>query len=79
MEWAILTEEVEFRRNLALFLLVKLSSHADGTLTATKVEMNGSGDFAALAGADGFLEFPAAQDRIPAGFVARLHRFGESL
>jgi len=36
-------------------------------------------ELAALAGADGFLEFPAAQERFPAGFVARLHRFGEGL
>ena len=36
---------------------------------------NGSGDFTALAGTDGFVELPAGPNTYPKGFVTRLFRW----
>jgi hypothetical protein len=36
---------------------------------------NGSGDFLALAGTDGFVELPPQADSYPEGFIANMYRW----
>jgi molybdopterin molybdotransferase len=55
---AVLQTEVAFKPNLTYFLLVKLLVNNNGMWTAQPVNIGGSGDFAALLDADGFLELP---------------------
>lgn len=55
---AILTEEVNFSKQLTYFLTVKIS-YRFGHLLATPVPMKSSGDLAHLTRGDGVLELPA--------------------
>jgi molybdopterin molybdotransferase len=55
---AILTEEVNFSKQLTYFLTVKIS-YRFGHLLATPVPMKSSGDLAHLIRGDGVLELPA--------------------
>ncbi|WP_369048052.1 molybdopterin molybdotransferase MoeA [Tenacibaculum sp. UWU-22] len=57
---AILKEEVTFKPNLTCFLQVKLENE-NGSLLATPIQTNGSGDLASLVKADGFIELPQAE------------------
>jgi molybdopterin molybdotransferase len=54
---------------------VKLAWSAAGAALATPCPTNTSGDFAALAGTDGFVELPARRSEYPAGAVVRLFRW----
>jgi molybdopterin molybdotransferase len=65
--FAKLAEDIEFRKPMSLFQSIKLSSDAQGTLVATPIVGNGSGDFSSLALSDGFLELPADQNNFVAG------------
>jgi molybdopterin molybdotransferase len=56
---AILEETVTFEPNLQYFIPVQLVNQA-ATLRAKPLKNNGSGDFAALIAADGFMELPAS-------------------
>ncbi|MBT8291696.1 MAG: molybdopterin molybdotransferase MoeA [Eudoraea sp.] len=56
--YVALNEEVHFKPNLIYFLEAKLESKTDGYLIANPVKGNGSGDFANLVKADGFLILP---------------------
>ncbi|MEE8440732.1 MAG: molybdopterin-binding protein, partial [Spirochaetia bacterium] len=78
VERARLAEPFTFDRDLVLFLPVRFWCDTDGTLLAEPAPTNGSGDYAALADADGFLELPAEISTFDAGYAARLHRFGGS-
>ncbi|HUL83600.1 MAG TPA: molybdopterin molybdotransferase MoeA [Gammaproteobacteria bacterium] len=60
---------------LAHFLPVKLAWSAAGAALATPRPTNTSGDFAALAGTDGFVELPPRRAEYPAGAVVRLFRW----
>ncbi len=66
-----LDREVRFEPDLTCFLPVKLRSTDDAALLAAPGTPNTSGDFASLAGSDGFVELPRGRDVFPTGFVAR--------
>jgi molybdopterin molybdotransferase len=53
-----LNEDVHFKPDLIYFLEAKLEYKTDGYLNATPFKGNGSGDFANLVKADGFLILP---------------------
>jgi len=63
---AQLEEEVVFKPNLDLHLLVSLRMK-DGVLFASPAAGNNSGDLVSLARANGMLHFPATQSIFPAG------------
>ncbi len=53
-------------------------SHRDrrlGPKLGLPAPTNGSGDFTALAGTDGFVELPPGPNTYPKGFVTRMHRW----
>lgn len=58
MLYVILNQDVQFEPNLIYFLEATLESNVNGSLIATPVKGNGSGDFANLVKADGFLILP---------------------
>jgi len=60
---------------LAGFLPVTTETDDWGRPWARAVSHNGSGDFAALAGTQGFVELPPGPDTYPKGFVTRLYRW----
>jgi molybdopterin molybdotransferase len=60
---------------LAGFLPVTVEIDEWGRPWAHTVSHNGSGDFAALAGTDGFVELPPGPNTYPKGFVTRLYRW----
>ncbi len=55
---AVLQTEVTFKPNLTYFLPVKILVDKNGIWKVEPVNIGGSGDFAALLAADGFLELP---------------------
>ena len=68
--WALqasLTTEVTFNPKLTYFLPVKLFVASTGIWRAQPVTIGGSGDFAGLLTADGFLELPPDQIKFSAG------------
>lgn len=66
---------VEVKVPLAFFLPVTLKSDDWGRTSAQPRPTNGSGDFTALAGTDGFVELPPGPVSFPKGFVARFFRW----
>ena len=60
---------------LTYFLPVRIEHDDWGRDWAVPAPTNGSGDFTALAGTDGFVELPPGPNTYPKGFVARLHRW----
>ena len=70
-----LTAPVEVKAPLAFYMPVKLKSDDWGRTSALPKPTNGSGDFTALAGTDGFVELPPGPDTFPKGFVARFFRW----
>jgi molybdopterin molybdotransferase len=66
-----LTAPVEVKAPLAFYMPVKLKSDDWGRTSAEPKPTNGSGDFTALAGTDGFVELPPGPNTFPKGFVAR--------
>ncbi|GAA4397461.1 molybdopterin molybdotransferase MoeA [Nibrella viscosa] len=67
--FATLAEPVTFKPALTYFLPVKLISQPDGSQLAQPLPGSGSGDYANLIDADGFLELPAEQSDFKAGEV----------
>jgi len=63
----ILTEEVTFSPGLTYFLPVKLEENTGGVYKVRPLTTGGSGDFAALLEADGFLELPRERTVFSAG------------
>lgn len=61
-ERAVLAESVTFTKPLTLFQPVKILEDTDGIRRARPVPFNTSGDLAALAGSDGFIQLDAGQD-----------------
>ena len=74
-EHAILAEAFNPNIDLTFFLPVAVKSSREGHLIATPVPYTGSGHYATLANADGFVELPAEQQPFAAGYVARLFRW----
>jgi molybdopterin molybdotransferase len=72
---AILQDETVFRPDLTYFLPVKIVIGTRGMLTAKPVNIGGSGDFAALMSADGFLELPQKQSTFSVGEVYAYYGF----
>jgi len=70
-----LTAPAEVKAPLAFYLPVKLRSDDWGRTSAEPAPTNGSGDFTALAGTDGFVELPPGPNTFPKGFVARFYRW----
>jgi len=71
--WAVLNEEISAKTDLTYFAPVKIFSDEKGTLQATPVPIGGSGDYASLSQADGFVELEAKRQQFPRGFVAPLY------
>jgi molybdopterin molybdotransferase len=70
-----LAEPVTGSLKLAMFLPVKVEGDEWGRAWAVPRPTNGSGDFTALAGTDGFVELPPGSNAHPKGFVTRLYRW----
>ena len=70
-----LTAPAEVKAPLAFYLPVKLRSDDWGRTSAEPAPTNGSGDFTALAGTEGFVELPPGPNTFPKGFVARFYRW----
>ena len=62
-------------RSLTYFLPVAVRHDELGRARAEPRPPNGSGDFLALAGTQGFVELPPRADPFPEGFVADLYRW----
>ena len=65
----------KFGRAVAYFLPVAVRYDEHGRAAAWPRMPNGSGDFLALAGTDGFVELPPRSDAFPDGFIANLYRW----
>lgn len=70
-----LAAPVTFNVPLAGFVPVRVETDEWGRPWAAASPHNGSGDFAALAGTDGFVELPPGPNVYPKGFVTRLYRW----
>jgi len=70
-----LAQAVAIRSKLVQFLPVRTELDDWGRSWAVPRATNGSGDFIALAGTDGFVELPAGPNDYPKGFVTRLYRW----
>jgi molybdopterin molybdotransferase len=60
---------------LETYVPVRLDIDDWGRTWAVPCPTNGSGDFTALAGTDGFIGLPPGPNTYPKGFVTRLHRW----
>ena len=60
---------------LTLFVPIRIEIDDWGRSWAIPAPTNGSGDFTALAGTDGFVELPPGPNTYPKGFVTRMHRW----
>jgi molybdopterin molybdotransferase len=60
---------------LAHFVPVRVEQDEWGRDWAQPSFTNGSGDFTALAGTDGFVELPPGPNTYARGFVTRLYRW----
>ncbi len=69
LQYAILDADVNFKPDLTYFLEVSLSSNEKGSLIAKPHKGNGSGDFANLLLADGFIILPRGRDEFKLGEV----------
>jgi molybdopterin molybdotransferase len=74
-EFAALAQDVAFRPRLTCFLPTRLVSNAAGTLLALPVHTNTSGDFAALAGTDGYVELALEDTFFGTGTTVPLFRW----
>jgi molybdopterin molybdotransferase len=62
-------------RKMTYFMPVALLRTGEGATQGQPHAPQGSGDFLALAGTDGFVELPPEPEGYPAGFVADLYRW----
>lgn len=65
----------ENKTSLAYFLQVKISFNENGEIIAEPITGKGSGDFANLSEADGFMELPAGPAHFPQGSAYPLHLY----
>jgi len=75
LEYAILKDDYKLDTKFTFFVMVKIISNRKAQLEARPVITGGSGDFAAIANSDGFMELPADHDVVKAGFVGPLYRW----
>jgi molybdopterin molybdotransferase len=75
IEKIALADSVEVSTRLAFFMPVRIETDEWGRSWAQPRPTNGSGDFTALAGTDGFVELPPGPNLYPKGFVTRLYRW----
>ena len=73
--YAQLTSDFVFKPALQYFLQVQLRVNEAGSLLATPVEGNGSGDFANLVATDAFMELPLEENTFTKGAVYRVWPF----
>lgn len=71
----IVTAEAMDGRRMTYFMPVRIEAGEDARLLARPVPPQGSGDFLALAGTDGFVELPPRPDGYPQGLVVDLYRW----
>ncbi len=69
---AVLAAPIHFKPDLTYFIQVKLKHGEDGRLHAHPILGNGSGDFANLVDADGFMELPRGKNEYEVGEVHRV-------
>jgi molybdopterin molybdotransferase len=70
-----LTAPVDVKVPLALYMPVKLKNDDWGRTSAEPRPTNGSGDFTALGGTEGFVELPPGPNTFAKGFVAPFYRW----
>jgi molybdopterin molybdotransferase len=70
-----LARPVKFGRALTYFMPVAVTHDERGQRAAVPRAPNGSGDFLALAGTQGFVELPPQAEPFPEGFIAQLYRW----
>jgi len=70
-----LAASIKLGRTMSSFVPVQIQWDAAGRHSAQPRQPNGSGDFLALAGTDGFVELPPRADAFPPGFAATLFRW----
>ena len=70
-----LAASIKLGRTMSSFVPVQVQWDPAGRHSAQPRQPNGSGDFLALAGTDGFVELPPRPDAFPAGFAAPLFRW----
>jgi len=75
IEKIALSESVTVTAPLTYFMPVEISIDEWGRPWAAPRPTNGSGDYAALSGTDGFVELPAGPNEYPKGFVTRVYRW----
>lgn len=74
-QYAKLTEEILFKPALTYFLQVRLTVDENATQWATPVRGNGSGDFANLTHANGFIELHANKTHFEKGDVFKVWKY----
>jgi molybdopterin molybdotransferase len=74
-ETVALAAPIKRGRPTASFVPVEVHYGAQALRSAVPRMPNGSGDFLALAGTDGFIELPPSTEPYPEGFVADLYRW----
>jgi len=79
MLYGELNNEIRFTADKTCFKMVKISISSRGTIIAEPLQNRGSGDFARLAGADGFIELPAHKNKFQPGEVFTVHLFRNSV
>ncbi len=67
--------EIANSTGFTFFMPIRIDVDDWGRSWAMPCPTNGSGDFTALAGTDGFVELPPGPNTYPKGFVTRLHRW----
>lgn len=75
--FATLTEDYTFNKNLTYFCPVKVEVSSEGTMLATPIKTNGSGDYGSLAYSDGFVEMDIATDLFKAGTAHKIFLWGQ--
>ena len=73
-----LASPFEVKPALTYFLPVRVKQDDWGRFWAEPQPTNGSGDFGALNGTDGFLELPPGPQVYAKGFVSRLYRWNRT-
>jgi molybdopterin molybdotransferase len=64
-ETVVMSEALVNKSDLTFYQAVKIEGHLDHHIrVATPIKLNGSGDFAGLSGAQGFVEIPPLSTRI---------------
>ncbi|OGX06139.1 MAG: hypothetical protein A2Z88_04425 [Omnitrophica WOR_2 bacterium GWA2_47_8] len=73
--WGALGEEIHSKTDLAFFLPVKIQPNMEGKFYLTPVAISGSGDYVAVANADGFVELLENKRYQPKGTVVKFFNF----